>query len=192
MGYDRVFLTPDEDKWLRDNGAALSPVYRTLSPLSSLVEHFQAGAVKAALVHFPLLDHQAVPSDQVKDAVRREIAAQREKADLVIGMSHWGRVHEATFLSEGAPGLDILIGGGPGPMDADTIANNGKTLWSRSGVKGRTLAIIRVYQLPKDIPRWKLDDSIQAQGVNLEGSVADDPFVKALFHPVANATAPGK
>ncbi|GAB7080527.1 hypothetical protein JCM14635_22000 [Megalodesulfovibrio paquesii] len=188
MGYNRVFVTPQEADWLRQNAAPgqtieLPPLFRELSTLSPLTEQYTVQGKHVALVHFPLIDHQDVPSEQMQEAVRREIAAQKTRNDLVIGMSHWGRQQEFTLLSNGVPGLDILLGAGAGTPGPDLIANNGQTLWARSNIKGRTVTVLQLLAWPKAGERWKLGDNILATAPVLEEPVADDPAIKALFHP---------
>ncbi|AGW14491.1 hypothetical protein DGI_2760 [Megalodesulfovibrio gigas DSM 1382 = ATCC 19364] len=188
LGYTRVFVTPEEADWLRRNVAPGQPrelphLFRELSPRSCLTELHAVAGKKVAVVHFPLIDHQSTPSEQMQDAVRREIAAQKAQCDLVIGMSHWGRQQEFTLLSNGVPGLDILLGAGAGTPGPDLIANNGKTLWARSNVKGYTVTIIQLLAWPGAQDRWRLEENIRAAAPVLEEHVADDPTIKALFHP---------
>lgn len=188
LGYTRVFVTPAEADWLRRNVAPGQPrelphLFRELSTSSCLTEMHAVGGKKVAVVHFPLIDHQATPSDQMQDAVRREIAAQKAQCDLVIGMSHWGRQQEFTLLSHGVPGLDILLGAGAGTAAPDLIANNGQTLWARTSSKGRTVTVVQLLAWPTPQGRWRLEDNIRATAPVLEEHVADDPVIKALFHP---------
>ncbi len=190
LRYDRVFVTPQEHEWLTehagpDHVAGLPPVFKELSTRSSMTERFIRGGKQIAVIHFPLIDHNRIPSEQMLAAVRREIKKQHEATDLVIGMSHWGRQQEFTFLSQGVEGLDILLGAGAGPAAPDIIANKGRTLWARSSIKGRTVTVIQPLAWPKTLDRWRLDDNLYAYAHTLDERVDGDAAVFHLFHPVS-------
>lgn len=190
LGYDRVYVTPQERAWLVENAGPEHPggppaLFKELSPTASLTEVFERGGKNIAVIHFPLIEHNAKPSDGMLDAVRGEIKTQAAACDMVIGVSHWGRNQEFSFLSNGVDGLDILLGAGAGPAAPDIIANKGKTLWARSSIKGRTVTVIQPLAWPKTLDRWRLEDNLMAYAADMDDSVTDDPAMFQLFHPAS-------
>lgn len=196
MSYDRVFVSPQEKTWLTDHAKAMQDEalmsrFTPLSPTASTTERFVLGGRQIAVIHFPLIEHNSRPSEDMLHAVRQEIREQARSSDLVVGMSHWGRQQEFTLLSNGVDGLDILLGAGAGPAAPDIIANKGRTLWARSSIKGRAVNVIQPLAWPKDIDRWRLDDSILASAKPLDGRITDDPAIQSLFNgPALSAPSP--
>ena len=69
-------------------------------------------------------------------------------AALVIGLSGWGLAGEDAFMAAHPGSLDVLLGSGPNAGQAGRASDDGKTLWSRSYIKGKTINRLDLLALP--------------------------------------------
>ncbi len=182
MGYDAGALLPAEADFLKDTGAAAPPRFTVLGTAPK-TEIIQAGGQSLGIVFFPPAPNpkEAVPP-ALGDQVVRAAQALRGKAGLVVGISSWGMVDEEAFVNAHSGALDILLGSGPGSGTAGRASKDGKTLWSRAYIKGKTINRLDLLALPGGTNfTWKAGGNFKAEVVSLDEHYPADPEIQKLF-----------
>ena len=182
MGYAAGALNPDEAAFLLQAGAPKPANFTVLTgqPQTKLVT---VGGHTVGNVFFPPSPDPTNPAPAaIGDAVATAARELRTKAGLVVGISGLGMSDEQAFL-EAHPGvLDILLGSGPNAGISARPAADGKTLWSRAYIKGKTINRLDLLTLPGAADfTWKPDATYKAEVVYLDDQYPADPAVAKLF-----------
>ncbi len=183
MGYDAVYVTQDEALWLQQNAGRTPELFKSVDQ-KGLVETHDLDGVRVAVVAFPepVVGHNPTDAQTawVVETIK-DLRAGEGAADLVVGVSPWGKLAEQQFLEAAAAAPDILLGGGPGPGHPEVLTRNGETLWVRSYYKGRALNLVRVFALPQ-AGQWQFGVDFTTEVQALDETIADDPAMRTLFH----------
>lgn len=192
MGYARVWLDPAEEKWLLANSGqkSLPPLFKTV-PKDGLAEILEAAGLKIGFVVFPETDPDAAPDKKNLERIDALAKELLPKTNLVVGVSRLGKREEFTLLNKGDSPFDMLLGSGLGGPVAEDLAGDGKTFWVRSGVKGRSLNVIDVYDPPAERAKnqWVIRGNVRGRLDDLVESFGEPPEIKALF-PDYSSTPP--
>jgi len=182
MGYDRVYLTEDESRWLVQSGQPLPALFKAAGP-GAFAEKIMVGGIPVGVVLFPEIEPGlAKPGKAAVNQVLDAADSLEGEVKLLVGVSHWGKRAESEFLKTSGHPFDILLGGGVGPGLEERLMNDGKTFWVRSFFKGRALNVIRIMKLPGDSgAKWVLGQNVNADVSVLSDDIADDPEVGGLF-----------
>lgn len=182
IGYDAGALTPEEADYIRKGDAPLPEHFAVTGPTpqSRLI---QAGDIAVGLVFFPASPNLAAPvPTALGDAVAEEAAALRGKVKLVIGISGWGMSGEEAFMNAHPGAVDVLLGSGPNAGMAGRPAGNGRTLWARSYIKGKTVNRLDLMRLPEgNAFTWKTDEAFKASVTSLDDTFPSDAAIQKLF-----------
>ena len=182
IGYDAGALTPDEAASLRKANAPL-PTHFTVLGTAPQTRLVKAGDVTVGLLFFPYSpDLKAPVPPSLGDAVAREAAALRSRAAMIIGISGWGMTSEEAFLNAHPGALDVLLGSGPNAGIAGRPAGNGRTIWSRSYTKGKTVNRLDLLRLPGGTDAtWKTPADFTATVISLDDAFPSDATIQQLF-----------
>ena len=182
MRYDAGALLPEEADALKASGADLPGHFVALGP-SPATAQLRQNDLPIGIVYFPPSPNpqQPVPTELV-DQVAKTADALRNAVRLVIGISPWGMSDEEAFLNAHPGTVDILLGSGPNAGTAGRPGPDGKTLWSRAYVKGKTINRLDLFKLP-DGPEftWKAGETFKADVVTLDETHPPAPDIQALF-----------
>jgi hypothetical protein len=182
LGYDAGALNPDEAEYLKDAGAPLPVRFTVLGPQPAS-KRIEVGGLSIGIVFFPVSPNlkEPVPT-ALLDATAKAAAELRDKVKLVVGISGWGMSDEENFLNAHPESLDVLLGSGPNAGTAGRPGANGKTLWSRSYIKGKTINRLDILTLPGPADfTWKPDATFKANVVSLDDLYPADPEIQKLF-----------
>ncbi|MHC1711454.1 MAG: hypothetical protein AB9872_04800 [Solidesulfovibrio sp.] len=182
LGYDAAALNLDEAEYLQSAQAPLPAHFTVLgqNPETSIVH---AGEMPIGIVFFPTSPNpkEPVPADLL-DATAKAAASLRGKVKLVVGLSGWGMSDEEGFLNAHPEALDVLLGSGPNAGAAGRPSATGKTLWSRSYIKGKTINRLDILALPGATDfAWKPEKTFKAEVVSLDDLFPADPDIQKLF-----------
>ncbi len=183
LDYRRVYITPAEEAWLKAHGRPELPgLFKTMGP-DPLAEVLEVQGVRVGVVVFPdpPLFFEPGPGDVAKIvAAARSLEGQ---ADIIVGISSWGRTREEYFFQQAEPVLDLLLGSGAGSGMHGRTEAGGKTFWVRTLAKGQYQLLIDIGKLPaqRGQAAWSKPGTINETFVELGVSYPDDPTVKALF-----------
>jgi len=184
LGYDKVFITPEEALWLKDNGAAPSPSFTTVGA-EPVVETVTKSGVTIGLLVFPLpkQGELEMPMDLMKQ-MTAEAQKLRPGVQLIIGLSAWGKKADQIFLNTQEPAFDVLLGSGPGPGLTGDLLPNAGSLWARTYTKGKYLNVIDIFALPdpKAEKKWGDASTFSFSYATLNIDIPEDPAIKSLFH----------
>lgn len=183
LGYKRVYISPQEKKWLEEHGKQPLPeFFKTLGeePFTEIVD---VDGVRVGIVAFPEPPTFFQPTQQDVDAVVQAAETLQGQADILVGVSSWGRNSESFYLQHAEPVLDVLLGSGAGSGMRGVIEGRGSTYWVRSLTKGKYMLLVDVTQLPGQLQehRWKSPETIKDQFVELGARIPDDKNIRALF-----------
>jgi len=182
MGYDAGALTLDEAGFLKKSGAPLPAAFTVLAtePQTKLVT---LGGDTIGIVFFPPSPDPKKPAPAaLGDAVAQAAKALRDKARLVIGLSGLGMGDEKAFLETHPGTLDILLGSGPNAGNAGQPSADGKTLWARTYIKGKTINRLDLFALPGGPDfAWKPGQTYKTSVISLDERYPADPAVEKLF-----------
>lgn len=183
MAYDAGALTPDEAAFLRKAGAPLPARFTVLgeAPKTQLV---RKGGKTFGLVFFPASPDRKKPvPPELGEAVAKAAAALRGQADVLIGISGWGLLGEQAYMETHPGSLDILLGSGPYAGTGRRVSEDGKTLFSRAYIKGKTINRLDLDSLPGGPDfTWQPGKNFKTDVINLDERYPDDPDVEKLLH----------
>jgi hypothetical protein len=182
LAYDVLALTPAEVKLLAAHQAAVPQGATTLGqePTTKILT---IGGKRIGLVLFPMpADISAPVPDKLMDATARAAGALRGKTDLVVGVSPWGAIDEEAFINTRTGAVDVLLGSGGGSGFPSRTSKNGKTLWTRAYIKGKTINRLDLFALPGGADfAWKVGDNFMAKVQPLDAAFPQDAAVEKLF-----------
>jgi len=183
LGYQRVYISPQEKDWLEKYGEQPLPdFFRTLddAPFTEVVE---VDGLRVGVVGFPVPPQFFEPSQQDVDAIVQAARSLQGQADIIVGISSWGRQRESFYLQHAEPVLDVLLGSGPGSGMRGVIEGAGSTYWVRSLTKGKYMLVLDINRLPDGAGQrqWKSPGTIRDEFVELGSRIPDDQQVRALF-----------
>lgn len=182
LAYDAFVLTPAEVKVLADNKAA-TPAGAVVLDQAPVGKILTIGGKAIGLVYFPMpKDISAPVPDRLMDATAKAAAELRGKTALVVGISPWGALDEEAFINTRTGAVDVLLGSGGGSGFASRTSKDGKTLWTRAYIKGKTVNRLDLLALPaaKDFA-WKIGENFTAKVQPLDEAFPQDPAIEALF-----------
>ena len=182
MGYDAGALNPDEAAYLKNAGAPLPARFTVLgdAPQTQLL---QKGGTTYGLVFFPASPDLKKPvPDTVLDAAAKAAHDLRGKANVVIGVSGLGLTAEQDFLDKHPGAVDVLLGSGPNAGTASRLSADGRTLLSRTYIKGKTLNRLDIAALPgaPDFT-WKPGQNFKTDVISLDDHYPADPAVEKML-----------
>ena len=183
LDYQRVYISPKEKEWLEKYGRPELPAsFKTLGT-EPLAEVLEVDGLRVGIVAFPVPAKFFKPEHKDLEAIVRAARSLEGRADVIVGVSSWGRSHEEFYLQNAEPVLDVLLGSGPGSGMRGRIDGQGKTFWVRSLTKGKYMLVLDMTDLPDGQPehRWKQAETIQDDFVELGARIPDDQQVRALF-----------
>lgn len=184
LGYKRVYISTKEKAWLEEYGTQPLPnFFKTLGkePFTEIVE---LDGVRVGVVAFPEPPTFFQPTQKDVDAVVQAAKTLQGQADILIGVSSWGRRNESFYLQHAEPVLDVFLGSGAGSGMRGVIEGRGGTFWVRSLTKGKYMLLVDVFQLPghqQGEHRWKSPETIKDEFVELGVRIPDDIQIRALF-----------
>ena len=135
------------------------------------------------LVLFPMLRDVSAPvPEKLMDVTAKAAAALRGKVALVVGVSPWGALDEEAFINSRPGAVDVLLGSGGGSGFPARTSKDGKTLWTRAYIKGKTVNRLDLFALPgaRDFT-WKTEGAYKAQVTPLDTAYPQDQAIEALF-----------
>jgi hypothetical protein len=182
IGYDAGILSPGEAKLLTEKKAT-APAAFTLLDASPQTKVVQVGGKAVGLVIFPVPKNESEPvPDKLMEAVAKAAAGLRGKTALVVGLSPWGALDEEAFVNSRPGVVDVLLGSGGGSGFGARTPRDGKTLWTRAYIKGKTINRLDLMALPgaPDFV-WKPGDTFVAQVVPLDQAYPQDQAIENLF-----------
>lgn len=182
LGYDVMAVTPAEVKLLADHKAAVPQGAVTLGrePATKILT---IGGKSVGVVFFPMPDDISAPvPEKLMDATARAAATLRGKTALVVGISPWGAIDEEAFINTRTGAVDVLLGSGGGSGFPSRTSKNGKTLWTRAYIKGKTINRLDLLALPgaSDFT-WKVGDNFMAKVQPLDAAFPQDAAIEKLF-----------
>ena len=182
MGYDVAVITPDELKVLAANKAT-PPAGFTVLGEEPQTKILSVAGKSVGLVFFPMpRDISAPVPEKLMDATARAAAALRGKVALVVGVSPWGALDEEAFINSRPGAVDVLLGSGGGSGFPARTSKDGKTLWTRAYIKGKTVNRLDLFALPgaRDFT-WKTEGAYTAKVTPLDTAYPQDQALEALF-----------
>jgi 2',3'-cyclic-nucleotide 2'-phosphodiesterase (5'-nucleotidase family) len=182
LGYDVMAVTPDEVKLLADKKTAppKGAVVLGQTPATKIVT---VGGKAVGLVFFPMPKDVSAPvPDKLMDQTAKAASELRGKVALVVGVSPWGALDEETFVNTRSGAVDVLLGSGGGSGFSSRTSKDGKTLWTRAYIKGKTVNRLDLLALPGQPGfAWKVGENFVAKVDPLDETVSQDPAVEQLF-----------
>ncbi|WP_300164220.1 hypothetical protein [Solidesulfovibrio sp.] len=182
LAYDVFALTPAEVNVLTENKAA-TPKGATVLDAAPTTKVLAIGGKAVGLVYFPMPKDVSAPvPDKLMDATAKAAAELRGKVALVVGVSPWGALDEEAFINTRSGAVDVLLGSGGGSGFASRASKDGKTLWTRAYIKGKTINRLDLLALP-GAPgfAWKIGENFTAKVQPLDEAYPQDAAVEALF-----------
>ncbi len=182
LGYDVFVLTPDEVKVLAANKAA-PPKDAVVLDQSPSTRIMTIGGKSVGIVLFPMpRDISAPVSNKLMEATTKAAEALRDKVALVVGVSPWGAIDEEAFINTHPGVVDVLLGSGGGSGFASRTSKNGRTLWTRAYIKGKTINRLDLLAWPdtKDFT-WKIGANFTAKVQPLDQAFPQDAAIEGLF-----------
>lgn len=182
LGYDVMAVTPAEVKVLADHKAAV-PQGAVVLGQEPTTRIMTIGGKAVGLVFFPMpADVSAPVPDKLMDAVAKAAAGLRGKTALVVGISPWGAIDEEAFINTRVGAVDVLLGSGGGSGFPSRTSKNGKTLWTRAYIKGKTINRLDLFALPGASGfTWKVGDNFMAKVQPLDAAFPQDEAIEKLF-----------
>ena len=184
LAYDAMVLSPAERKLLDDRKAALpkGAVLLDQTPGTRLVK---SGNHTIGLVFFPMPKDASAPvPDKLMEATAKAAAGLRDTADLIVGVSPWGAFDEEAFINTRPGAVDVLLGSGGGSGFPARTSKDGKTLWTRAYIKGKTINRLDLLALPPKGDKgftWKSGDNFTAKVEQLNAAFPQDQAIESLF-----------
>lgn len=183
LGYQRVYISPQEEQWLEEHGKQELPAFFKTLGEEPFTEVITVDGVRVGVVGFPMPPQYFEPQQQDVDRIIQAARSLQDRADIIVGVSSWGRERESFYLQHAEPVLDVLLGSGPGSGMRGRIEGRGKTFWVRSLTKGKYMLLVDIAALPggQETPRWKQPETINDDFVELGARIPDDQQVRELF-----------
>lgn len=182
MAYDAGTLLPEEAAYLQSAGAPL-PSRFTVLGASPAAGTLRIAGLPIGVVYFPPSPDPTKPVPaELAALVAQTAAGLRAATRLVVGISPWGMADEEAFMNAHPGVLDVLLGSGPNAGTAGRVSRDGKTLWSRAYIKGKTMNRLDLLALPA-APEfaWKPEETFKAEVVTLDDAHPADPEIQQLF-----------
>ena len=182
LGYDVFVLTPAEVKVLADNKAA-PPKGATVLDAAPATRILNIGGKAVGIVLFPMPKDVSAPvPDKLMDATAKAASELRGKVALVVGVSPWGAIDEEAFINTRTGAVDVLLGSGGGSGFPSRTSKDGKTLWTRAYIKGKTINRLDLAALPgANGFTWKIGENFTAKVQPLDEAFPQDAAIEALF-----------
>lgn len=184
LAYDAMILAPAEANLLA-SGKTAPPKGAVVLGDTPATRIVSVGGRTVGLVLFPMpKDPSATVPEKLMDATAKAAAGLRGKADLIVGVSPWGALDEEAFINSRTGALDVLLGSGGGSGFASRTSKDGKTLWTRAYIKGKTVNRLDLMALPGAAGQaftWKLGDNFAAKVDPLDEAYPQDPAIEKLF-----------
>jgi hypothetical protein len=182
LAYDAMAITPQEMAVLSERKAALPKSALVLgnAPVTRVVT---VGGQAVGLLYFPMpKDISAAVPDKLMEATARAASELRGKVALVVGISPWGAIDEEAFINTRSGVVDVLLGSGGGSGFASRTSKDGRTLWTRAYIKGKTVNRLDLLALPgKPGFAWKIGENFTAKVDPLDENFPQDTAVEALL-----------
>ena len=182
MGYDVAVITPDELKVLAANKAT-PPAGFTVLGEEPQTKILSVAGKSVGLVLFPMPRDVSTPvPEKLMDVTAKAAATLRGKVALVVGVSPWGALDEEAFINSRPGAVDVLLGSGGGSGFPARTSKDGKTLWTRAYIKGKTVNRLDLFALPgaRDFT-WKTEGTYTAKVTPLDTAYPQDQAIEALF-----------
>jgi len=182
IGYDVWVMSPEEVRLLTEHKTAVPAGCTVLDQIPQTKTMTIAG-LNVGLIFFPTpKDISAPVPDKLMDATAKAAAELRGKVRLVIGISSWGALDEEAFINTRHGAVDVLLGSGGGSGFPARTSKDGKTLWTRAYIKGKTINRLTLLALPgaKDFT-WKQGETFDSTVTPLDGAYPQDAAIEALF-----------
>lgn len=186
--YDRfmaqgIYLSPRAQKWLGKRAEKLPPNYiRMTNKVQSRI--IPVAGRQVGIVYFAQTDDAAGLKRAQADALEagRKLRGQ---ADLLIGVSPWGRDSERVFAEKTDGLFHIILGGGPGyGFGASVIGKNEGLLWVRPEAQGIAANLVQISAWPDPaLHIWGYDANYRAEVIMLSPAIPSDPVILGLFPP---------
>ena len=182
LAYDVMVVTPQEVQVLADKKTAPPKDAIILGPTPA-TRVTTIGGKAVGLVFFPMPKDVSAPvPDKLMDATAKAAAELRGKVALVVGVSPWGALDEEAFINSRAGAVDVLLGSGGGSGFASRTSKDGKTLWTRAYIKGKTVNRLELLALPGQTGfAWKVGENFAAKVEPLDEAFPQDPSIEQLF-----------
>lgn len=182
LAYDAMAVAPSEAKLLADRKAAL-PKGATVLDQTPSTRIVTVGGKAVGLVFFPMpRDISAPVPEKLMDQTAKAASELRGKTALVVGVSPWGAIDEETFINTKSGAVDVLLGSGAGSGFSSRTSKDGKTLWTRAYIKGKTVNRLDLLGLPGQPGfAWKVNENFTAKSDPLDENVPQDAAVQQLF-----------
>ena len=184
LAYDAMVLSPGEATLLAEKKAAL-PKGATVLGDAPTTHVVSIGNQSIGLVFFPMPKDLSAPvPDKLMAATAKAAAELRGKVSLIVGLSPWGAIDEEAFINTKPGAVDVLLGSGGGSGFASRTSKDGKTLWARAYIKGKTVNRLDLMALPGPAGQpllWKVGENYTAKVDPLDGAYPQDATIEQLF-----------
>jgi hypothetical protein len=147
LDYDLGILAPGDEKVLQAKGLEPPEGWIRASDDAQTLTYRIKGSTLGVVVFPAALNPDQSWIDKASDRVRKACRKLGPDCELVAGVSTWGYSREKRFLLQGAPSLDILLGGGKGRNVRGKAL--GGTLWIRPYGRGKVVHGVTVPQWGK-------------------------------------------
>ena len=183
LGYDIALLSPADAAVFSHAGLEPGPAWSGPFPKPQLVERDAPGGSLA----FVLFPDSAQPDPAMEEDTARFASALRGEGrhNLIIGVSTWGGNRENDFIERHGEAYDIIMGSGPGPGYGGLFMRDNALLWVRAFTKGRSVNSVTIPELPGPGQKivWEPQGNVFTEAESLDGGVATDPEIDAIFNP---------
>jgi hypothetical protein len=191
LNYDTGALSPAEAAKFASLGLAPPKGWVVLDAKEPKTVILNTAQGKVGVIFFPETkasakgDEHAAPGSDLILAIERKIKELRPQVNLVVGVSPWGVQDESDYLEKTKPGLNMLLGSGPGIGFMAKPAADGKVLWMHSYSKGKALYTVDLLAWPgaKD-STWEAGKNYTTKAVILDQDVSPDPGMEQLLQGV--------
>ena len=182
IGYDACAVTPGEAQLLADKKTA-PPAGCTVLDQTPQTKTVTVAGKSVGLIFFPMPKDLSAPvPDKLMAAVAKAAKELRSTTALVVGVSPWGALDEEAFVNSRPGVVDVLLGSGGGSGFGARTPKDGKTLWTRAYIKGKTVNRLDLLALPGSPGfTWKSGETFEAQVVPLDTAYPQDPAIEGLF-----------
>lgn len=183
LGYDVWAVSPEEVKLLGAHKTAV-PNGCTVLDATPQTKTMTIAGVSVGLVFFPTPKDVSAPvPDKLMDATAKAAAELRaQHVRMVVGVSSWGALDEESFINTRHGAVDVLLGSGGGSGFPARTSKDGKTLWTRAYIKGKTINRLTLLALPGAADFiWKEGQNFDSKVVALDGAYPQDAAIEGLF-----------
>lgn len=164
-------------------------------PLAGVTHQFTIDGVRVGVMGMCFLrkEHPSALPLSVESpapAAKRLVPELRKNNDVVVAVNHIG-IDEDRALAAAVPGIDLIIGGHTHttlPRGHWVTSDAHSTFISQAGDMLRYVGRVDVY-LAQDDDGWHITD-ISSRLIPLDGTIAEDPAIKATIARLWPTTAP--